>query len=381
MNEIDARARQLIDDITGRGHKKAEALISTLSEQERNKIDIVAPTDTMEMRAVKIDEQDSESGKILKLSFDEQRVGQPIIQHSMALTDWGHRQLAEKTGIPIRYYDRMREDAPPELVAANVNTWIDNREKRFIRTLDGNVRAILSDKYLVLDHLSAIDAAASKAKELGAVMAEAHLDETRLYVKMIVPHETWQIKQGDHHVRGIMFSNSEVGAGSFRAEPFVMRLICSNGLIGMDKLSRVHLGSKMDAGMYVSSETENLEKETIASKLQDLVEGIFDREKFDNWMESYRQTTEVNLRSPVDATKNVINTFKLGEKHESALLNSLVAEGDSTQYGLINALTSYAKKQAPLVQIEIEKVAGEISVMEEKKFQDTINVEPMIAVA
>lgn len=376
MNEdIDARARQMIDDITGAGKTKAEELITTLVEQQKTKQDYVAPTDTMRMKTTR-KEEDPET-PILELKFDEMITDTTMKTHSMPLTQWGHRQIAEKTGIPIKYYDRMKDAGALGLVASNVNNWLEEKAQRFIRTMGGKVRAILSDKYRVMDHLGAIDAAANKAKELGAVMADAHLTDTRLHVKMIVPHETWQIRQGDHHVRGIIFSNSEVGAGSFRAEPFVMRLICTNGMIGMDTLAKIHLGSKMDAGMYVSSQTEQLENDTIASKLQDIVENVFDREKFDNWMESYRMTTDVQLRSPVDATKNVINLFKLGEKQEEHILNSLISEGDPTQYGLINALTSHAQTQDPMIRVEIEKVAGEISVMEEKKFQNTINVEPI----
>jgi len=40
------------------------------------------------------------------------------------LTEWAHSQLAEKTGIPKKYYDRMREAEEYELLAENINTWL-----------------------------------------------------------------------------------------------------------------------------------------------------------------------------------------------------------------------------------------------------------------
>jgi hypothetical protein len=53
------------------------------------------------------------------------------------LTDWAHGQLADKLGIPRRYYERMRETGKTELLAENINAWLDVRERRLIRILDG----------------------------------------------------------------------------------------------------------------------------------------------------------------------------------------------------------------------------------------------------
>jgi len=51
-----------------------------------------------------------------------------------SLTEWAHQQLSEKLGIPKRYYDRMREEKP-ELLLQNINAWIEEDERRFIRIL------------------------------------------------------------------------------------------------------------------------------------------------------------------------------------------------------------------------------------------------------
>jgi hypothetical protein len=64
-----------------------------------------------------------------------------------AITDHAHNQLAEHLGIPKKYYDRMKHERP-ELLAANINTWLAAKpERRLVRTLDGHVRAFLSDRY------------------------------------------------------------------------------------------------------------------------------------------------------------------------------------------------------------------------------------------
>jgi hypothetical protein len=39
-----------------------------------------------------------------------------------------HTQIAEKLEIPVKYYNRMKEEAP-ELLAQNVNTWLERNGK------------------------------------------------------------------------------------------------------------------------------------------------------------------------------------------------------------------------------------------------------------
>src|SRR3972149_4135595 len=67
------------------------------------------------------------------------------------LTQWAHGQLAEKVQIPQKYYSRMLDTKNFGLLADNVNTWLPSEDKRMIRILDGNIRAILSDRYRGLD--------------------------------------------------------------------------------------------------------------------------------------------------------------------------------------------------------------------------------------
>lgn len=69
-----------------------------------------------------------------------------------------HRQIGAYTGIPASYYDKLMTS--PQLLAENVNHWLKdkavqaqlNPERRMIRTLDGNVRAFLSDRYRRIDN-------------------------------------------------------------------------------------------------------------------------------------------------------------------------------------------------------------------------------------
>ena len=68
------------------------------------------------------------------------------------ITDLARRQLADKLKIPFAYFERMRTEQPA-LLDGNVNTWLQtDTERRMMRTLDGQVRAVLSDRYRRLDN-------------------------------------------------------------------------------------------------------------------------------------------------------------------------------------------------------------------------------------
>ncbi|WP_207804916.1 hypothetical protein, partial [Rhodopseudomonas palustris] len=65
--------------------------------------------------------------------------------------DLAHKQIADRLQIPQRYYNKMRIEYP-DLLDNNINSWFSKTpERRMIRTLDGNVRAFLSDSYRRLD--------------------------------------------------------------------------------------------------------------------------------------------------------------------------------------------------------------------------------------
>jgi hypothetical protein len=65
----------------------------------------------------------------------------------LALRPTAHSHLSAALGIPKPDYDRLLADAP-DLLAANVNRWLSTQPARKrVRTLDGSVPAVRSDRY------------------------------------------------------------------------------------------------------------------------------------------------------------------------------------------------------------------------------------------
>ena len=70
----------------------------------------------------------------------------PLVE-PLEINQIAHRQIGTHLKIPAAYYDRMLSDYP-ELLAENVNSWFQREPtQRMVRTLDGTVRAFLSNRY------------------------------------------------------------------------------------------------------------------------------------------------------------------------------------------------------------------------------------------
>src|SRR6202171_4626268 len=123
--------------------KSGRSLVELAQELERQlatKKDMVVPSSLMLYRT-------SVQG-VSSVEIDEQTGVQ-----TYGITELARRQLADKLKIPYAYFERMRT-GQPSLLDRNVNTWLkeDDADRRLIRTLDGRVRAVLSDRYRRLDN-------------------------------------------------------------------------------------------------------------------------------------------------------------------------------------------------------------------------------------
>jgi len=294
---------------------------------------------------------------------------------SYPLTRHGHEQLAEKTGIPFRYYERMQGARKYGLLADNVNSWLPfDHDRRLIRIADGKVRAVLSDRYRVLDNYDLAMLVMERAKEHVAKVLESVLTETRMYIKLVVPEytakldfteeekrdHTWHHAGDDEVIPGLVVSNSEVGDGAFRVEPFLFRSVCSNGVILEEGLYKVHLGSRLELGDLVfTDETRKLADRALWSKVQDIIDATFDEKLLKSVIAKFQATKEMRLEKPQEAFDVVVKDLTLSDEKRDQLLRFFGREGD-TVFGLVNGITRLAQNfpDNPERQVELERYAG-----------------------
>jgi hypothetical protein len=266
------------------------------------------------------------------------------------VTDLARRQLADKLKIPFVYFERMRTEQR-SLLDRNVNTWLaHDGERRMIRTLDGKVRAVLSDRYRRLDNYDLAENVLPILQRLeGARFESVELTETRMYLKVVTPRVEFEVSPGDVVQAGIVITNSEVGQGTLSVQPLVYRLICRNGLIASDHaLRKTHVGrtvqGESDVVTVFRDDTLAADDKAFFLKVRDVVEAAVSEATFRQVAQKMLKTRGIRLTGdPVKAVEVLANRYSLNESERSGVLRHLIEEGDLSAYGLVNAVTHFSQ--------------------------------------
>lgn len=319
-----------------------------------------------------------------------------------AVRPYAHGQIAGLLGIPKQYYDRMAAEAPA-LLANNVNTWFANRatDKQLVRTVGGDVRAVLSDRFRALDNVDLAEAAMPELVKRGAVVQSVELTETKFYLKATLPTMRRALGGGDLPVgaeiatyeefpnyaerkaenmrRGfrvgdvveamLCLSNSEVGAGTLRIEWGTMVLACLNALIVPgDSYKRYHVG-RSQAGQdddairaLISNEARQADDRAFWLKVRDMVRLAFDEVRFNKLVAKLEGAQADKIEgSLTQVVERVTERFSFSESVGGGVLKHLIAGGDLTRYGLTQAITRASADVADYdVATEMERVGGAV---------------------
>lgn len=293
------------------------------------------------------------------------------------ITETAHEQLAGRLAIPKPYYDRMRSNAP-ELLRTNVNHWFKAQpEKRMVRTLDGNARAFLSDRYRPLDNYDLAETVIPTLTANGCRIESSALTERRLYIKAVTERITLEVKKGDIVQAGIVISNSEIGAGSVKVEPMIFRLVCLNGMIANDAAMRkYHVGRSGDAGdlaeEFFKDSTRQADDRAFWLKVRDVVEGAFKRDIFERIVQRMKLASEIEIQgNPVEVVEVMAKKYTLNEGEKTGVLRHLIKGGDLTQWGLVNAITRHSQDVEQYDRAtELERLGGAVLELPKTDWQE-----------
>lgn len=280
------------------------------------------------------------------------------------LRPYAHQQFAEFTKIPRPYYDRMRQEAP-ELLAWNVNLWLDRAQNpRLVRTLGDEARAFLSNGYRPLDNTDLFQHLLPVLADGGLEIMSTNLTETRLYIQARFPKVEGEVKVGDVVQSGVIIQNSEVGAGSIAIEPFTYRLVCKNGMILRDHgMRRSHVGKRQGSlgtnEEFFSNETKRVTDHAFWLQCRDTVKACIDPKTFNTMLDSMRRAAGVEIGRPQDAVEVVTKAYGFNEGEQGSILEHLAKGGDMSLWGLANAITRTAEDAKDYDRaIELEAIGG-----------------------
>lgn len=314
------------------------SLAQELERQLRSKKDLVVPSQLVRHST-------GDAGQT-HLVIDE---GGGAVRYGV--TPLARRQLADKLKIPYAYFERMREEQPV-LLDRNVNTWLQSEDdRRMLRTLDGQVRAVLSDRYRRLDNFDLAESVLPILQQLPEVRFESvELTDTRMYLKCITSRLAYEMAPGDVVQAGVVISNSEVGQGTLSVQPLLFRLVCRNGLITADRaLRKTHvgraLGTEEDCIQIYQDDTLRADDKAFFLKVRDVVQAAVSEATFRRTALKMQKTLKIPLMGdPVKTVEVLAQRYTLNDAERSGVLRHLIAEADLSGYGLVNAVTHFSQE-------------------------------------
>lgn len=330
-------------------------LATQLEARKEKKVDYIATTNALELAS-------TDGG--VKLLVPDPRERNAVVPYDIRPV--AHDQIGEWSGIPGRYYDRMLAEQP-DLLVKNVNTWLksDDKAKRLVRTLDGNARAFLSNRYQRIENeeIAAV-ALPILMSDPNLQVVSAEVTEKRLYIQATTKRVTGEVKKGDPVQAGVIISNSEVGHGAVSVQRVIYRLVCLNGLILPDNKFRAnHSGARLDDNEALwRDDTRAAEDKAVLLKVRDMVASAMDEGQFGKTLEKMRATTEQRIKGdPVKAVEILGAKIGATEAERGGILRALIEGGDLSRWGVINAVTYQAHTATDYDRsIEFEKAGAAI---------------------
>ena len=319
-------------------------LLARVVAEDRRKHDVIADTRSM---SVITPEGDDES-KDVRVLLD----GQDGLSE-FVMTDHALGQVSTDLGIPKRYFDRMKDDAP-ELFKSNVHHWLYNEPKaRMLRGYTNESgpmtgRAWMSDKFRRLDNIEIARTLLPEFDNLGTAVQfhQAAITESRLYIRALFPAIERDVKKVGDTVRwGVEIKNSEIGAGSLTISGFMLVLQCTNGMTATKALNARHVGKREDEGVLSN---EALAADDVAFWLaaRDTLRATCSEAAFADICDRLDGLSDREVISPVAATKVLGNDLGITEEEQEAVMLSLAGDPNRIgkgQWGMLNAITAVAQ--------------------------------------
>jgi len=248
--------------------------------------------------------------------------------------------IAFRLGIPVSYLKKC----PVDVQAFNMNHWIKHEKNTelFFRFSGEDVRAVFSPKYVPVDNWEVLQHLETMGYNSDTEV-QCRLDSEFMSLSILEGKKGFSIN-GDKFRPGTAISNSEVGKAALSISAFVMRLICSNGLIGRTDVSKSfrHVSDKI-----LNKIPEVLEKIALEVSMQ--------RDKF-----------KLSLESPVDNPETTIESFNrqflLSSQEKEAVEWAFPFEQGNNLFSVVNTYTKASQFEdlSAASSFKLQKTGGNI---------------------
>lgn len=380
------------------GRMPLPTLVDELKRQAKAKVDFVA--DARKIKVVEraeVDAAGNPSEQLYLVPLDAQteeflpREGFPIRMQAL-------KQLGQhiEPNVPARFTENLATLRPRRAAELFTGLMHDGPKRLLIRSLYGQVRSFLSDSYRMIDHFDIAVLAMETVKQAGGEIIECSLTERNMRIKFTT-REIWDAinvrrndESGNWYVGGLgsaeylnrvgartegdlpggpgtihpacTITNSETGHGTFGVRIGLLAAICFNLATVEQVAKQIHLGSKLDLGIFTA---DTIRKENVATiaKVRDSVGAAFTPEKFKMIVDLARAAQDREIKAPRPAVENIAKLHDLSEDDQNSILDYFIQDYDRTQYGLAQAVARAAQDTEDPDKAEtLEDLAGKLLV-------------------
>lgn len=350
-----AKYHSILQKRIDEGARRAGEVIEAIHAQQPK--DQIVPTRSLSFRVTE-DGRDAGATRSVRVEFADE---------SLTPTDYAIGQIAARAGVPAAYArDLWRSNAvwQRELAAEIFTRHFRNgvSERVLSRSVNGQLRGLLSDRYRRLDSRPLVDALAGAAEELGAIPVDGVATETRVALKVVLPRVLEPIP-GEFLVYGGEWSNSDYGNGTHSFRSFALRVACLNGMTRENLLREIHLGGRLSDEVAYSERTYKLDTAASVSALKDVVRGALGPRGLESLSGKLRAANgrEVNSAGLKAATK------ALGKETQKKVVDAFDSEdvinlpAGKTAWRASNAVSWVARHTEDAEKrLDLERLAGSL---------------------
>ena len=229
--------------------------------------------------------------------------------------------ISNRLGIPFNYLRKC----PSDIQRLNLNHWLqyERNEELFFRFNGDDVRAIFTPRYIPTDNIEVLD----KLKSLDYPLdtrVQSSIDDEFMMVNIPDGRQSFTIN-GERMTPGISVSNSEVGLASLSIAAFVLRLVCTNGMISKTQVSASY---RHISGKILSE---------LPGVLTD-ISGELAKKK-----DQFRLSIESKVEHPEMTISSFNNQFQLNKEEKEAVDWAMPLEFGQTMFHVINVYTKAAQ--------------------------------------
>lgn len=321
-------------------------------------------------------------------------------------------QLCEKAAkllpglntIPLKYADALDAGGHGDLRAATFNYLFQKMtDKLMVRTLDGRARALLSNKFRIMDNADVFFAGADTLKQVDAVIWNARLWDDGFELFAVSKSLEGEVKRqfdqagpGQHkmvtlpdggtggvggaaagrpdiHNALVRIRNSETGCGGLSVSFGLLRHACNNTMVCGKNFGLVHLGGRLETeGLIMGDDTREADAKATWLKLRDAIKTAFNRELFEEYIAKLSGFTGQKIGKAEEAVGNVVKEYQITEERKAEILQSLFEGRDLSRFGLIQAVTATAHKTAGEEASRLEETGGALAELSDKAFASLV---------